>query len=323
MKKFFKYLSLLWLCSLNVSAQEIVSSGWEIIPKSGIQFYNAGSPVGRASILDVTGSATVSVTGGTATLNVTGGGGGGTPGGSNTQVQFNDSGSFGGDAGFVYNKTSNIATIDGIILNAETASRVAIIDGSKNIKSADTATYPSLTELSYVKGVTSAIQTQMDTKQVKSLGAYKFHANNTNATANATEQDFEDIGDSVYSGAIAWTGTTAPSGATDHRYRFTMIGKLTVLTIYLNYGTAGSALTQVLLDLPSDAPTPSPLTGTGSASEKIYNAVGWLDTTKTTLPATFRAAMIRDSGNTKYQIGVVGSSNAYRYVQVTVTYWAN
>lgn len=28
-----------------------------------------------------------------------------TPGGSNTQVQFNDSGAFGGDAGFVYNKT--------------------------------------------------------------------------------------------------------------------------------------------------------------------------------------------------------------------------
>lgn len=41
------------------------------------------------------------------------GGGGGTPGGANTQVQFNDSGSFGGDAGFVYNKTTDVVTIVG------------------------------------------------------------------------------------------------------------------------------------------------------------------------------------------------------------------
>jgi hypothetical protein len=36
---------------------------------------------------------------------------GGTPGGSNTQVQFNDSGAFGGDSGFLYNKTTDQASI--------------------------------------------------------------------------------------------------------------------------------------------------------------------------------------------------------------------
>lgn len=44
------------------------------------------------------------------TLNATGGSG--TPGGSDTQVQFNDSSSFGGDAGLVFNKTSNLLTIN-------------------------------------------------------------------------------------------------------------------------------------------------------------------------------------------------------------------
>lgn len=34
-----------------------------------------------------------------------------TPGGSDTQVQFNDGGSFGGDSGFTYNKTANRVTI--------------------------------------------------------------------------------------------------------------------------------------------------------------------------------------------------------------------
>ncbi len=37
--------------------------------------------------------------------------GGGTPGGSDTQVQFNDGGSFGGDAGLTYNKTTDVLTI--------------------------------------------------------------------------------------------------------------------------------------------------------------------------------------------------------------------
>jgi hypothetical protein len=46
----------------------------------------------------------------------------------------------------------------------ETASTIAQIDGSKNIKSLATSTYPSLTELSYVKGLTSAVQTQLNSR---------------------------------------------------------------------------------------------------------------------------------------------------------------
>jgi len=38
-------------------------------------------------------------------------GGSGTPGGSDTQVQFNDGGAFGGEAGFTYNKTTDTVTV--------------------------------------------------------------------------------------------------------------------------------------------------------------------------------------------------------------------
>jgi hypothetical protein len=41
------------------------------------------------------------------------GGGGGTPGGSTTQVQFNDGGAFAGDADLVWNKTTNVLGITG------------------------------------------------------------------------------------------------------------------------------------------------------------------------------------------------------------------
>lgn len=54
------------------------------------------------------------------------GGGGGSPGGSDTQVQFNDGGSFGGDAGLAYNKTTDTltlvnATYTGLALTAASA----------------------------------------------------------------------------------------------------------------------------------------------------------------------------------------------------------
>lgn len=53
-------------------------------------------------------------TNGTGTLSWATASSGGTPGGSNTQIQFNDSGSFGGDADFTWNKTTNTLTINSI-----------------------------------------------------------------------------------------------------------------------------------------------------------------------------------------------------------------
>lgn len=42
-----------------------------------------------------------------------GGGGNGSPGGSNTQIQYNDSGLFGGSSGFTFDKTSNLVSMPG------------------------------------------------------------------------------------------------------------------------------------------------------------------------------------------------------------------
>lgn len=54
----------------------------------------------------------VSPTTGIGAVTVTGTSSGGTPGGSDTQVQFNDSGAFGGDSAFAWNKTTNVLTLD-------------------------------------------------------------------------------------------------------------------------------------------------------------------------------------------------------------------
>ena len=50
------------------------------------------------------------------------------------------------------------------VLSSLTASELIALDASNNIQSLPVATYPSLAELAFVKGTTSAIQTQLDSK---------------------------------------------------------------------------------------------------------------------------------------------------------------
>jgi hypothetical protein len=58
----------------------------------------------------------VLITDGTGNLSwsATSGGGNGTPGGTNTQVQFNNNGLFGGDTGFTYDYNTNILSVETI-----------------------------------------------------------------------------------------------------------------------------------------------------------------------------------------------------------------
>jgi hypothetical protein len=71
------------------------------------------SPASTAVVPVVDGGVTKKVTLANLVTASGGGGGAGTPGGSNTQVQFNDSSAFGGDSGLTYNKTSNVLTAAG------------------------------------------------------------------------------------------------------------------------------------------------------------------------------------------------------------------
>jgi hypothetical protein len=54
------------------------------------------------------------------------GGGNGSPGGSNTQVQFNDAGTFGGDSEFTYNSNTNILTVGNISSTTITSNNVVV-----------------------------------------------------------------------------------------------------------------------------------------------------------------------------------------------------
>ncbi len=71
--------------------------------------------------------------------------GGGDPGGSDTQVQFNDGGSFGGDAGLLYNKTSNNLYAAGVISASLgfSGSLTRLIDGASYLAAGANVTITS------------------------------------------------------------------------------------------------------------------------------------------------------------------------------------
>ena len=68
-----------------------------------------------------------------------------------------------GDLDQALKKASSITFAD-LTLSGLTASELTATDASKKLQSLAVATYPSLTEISYIKGLTSAIQTQLSGK---------------------------------------------------------------------------------------------------------------------------------------------------------------
>jgi len=90
--------------------------------------------------------------------------------------------------------TPQTITNDTPIFNTLTASELVATTAAKKLQTLAVATYPSLTELAYVKGVTSAIQTQINLKasleQYKDfwIDASEMTGRVTNGAAGSTEE---------------------------------------------------------------------------------------------------------------------------------------
>ena len=151
-------------------------------------------------------------------------------------------------------------------------------------------------------------------------------ANNTNATANMSTQTYIDNAIAAYTGTITWGGT-APTGATNHQFKWRQIGKHVELHIFLNYGTAGSGNTSLTLDKPTGLPDPS-VWGLGNVASSFYFNAGML-TGKTTLSATGNAPAAspigwrRNSGNTAFELYSGFATSSTRYVWITINYFTD
>lgn len=131
-----------------------------------------GSAAGAGAAQEITLGTGLSMTG--TTLNGTSTS---TPGGSNTQVQFNDSGAFGGDAGLTYNKTTDALTIGGALnvgggtMNVSTGYQVGGTAASGTVLRGDGTKYAASAYTMAAPGTTGNVLTSDGTNWLSSAPA--------------------------------------------------------------------------------------------------------------------------------------------------------
>jgi hypothetical protein len=168
-------------------------------------------------------------------------GGGGTPGGSTTQVQFNDGGAFGGDSGFTFDKTNNtlglgggtITASDPIIDMAQTWNNAAVtFTGIKsNITSTASADASLLMDLQ-VGGVSRFSVTKAGVSALPARSTYAF------STSGSYSVGLYSLADYTASIAMGSSPGAAPSPYKGFEF------ELTGPTLSMGLGTLDVKLTR-------------------------------------------------------------------------------
>lgn len=250
----------------NVAAGTIYSdnykfaNGGTFTPSAGgsttqLQFNNNGSFGGipnvtfDGTILNLGDISTLSIGGGlngyflqtdgngSLTWAVGGGGGNGSPGGSNTQVQFNDAGVFGGDVGFTYNKSTNILNVDNIVVSAN-------IDANKITATANITANYFIGNGSQLTGISLDIAnyvSQSNQSNITQLG----NLVSLNVDGDITGLGNISVSDTLSGTSLSVSGDLAATNGT-FTNKVTIGSNLTVntsavLRVVGNVNTAGSA----------------------------------------------------------------------------------
>lgn len=133
--------------------------------------------------------------------------------------------------------------------------------------------------------------------------------------------------ETAYTGTITFgfsSGTSAPSGSSNLRQFYTLVGNCVTWQISLVYASAGTNVNNVTLTFPTQFPAPSIPTGFTGASVKLWNcAMTRLLTSPTASPTNGNGYMIsRNSGDTGFEISsATFSAGAYRVFIFSGTYF--
>lgn len=163
--------------------------------------------------------------------------GNGTPGGANTQVQFNDEGLFGGDAGFTYNKTTNVLAADNITTGNITADYiVANWDVTANVITANYL-HGDGSNVSNVSAIVASVANSVAGANVTGQVNFAAVANSV-AGANVSGQvSFANVANNVaasnITGQVA-NALVAGTVYTSAQPNITSVGNLTSLTVVGN-----------------------------------------------------------------------------------------
>jgi len=231
---------------------------------------------------------------------------------------------FGSSGLFSANFTAGSLTADRIITLPDAAGTLTFGTGTTNqltywvdantVGALTTATYPSLTELSYVKGVTSSIQTQLNAKGAGTVTSVSFTGGLISVATATTTPAFTVAGTSggvpYFSSASTWATSAALAanaivigGGAGAAPATTTTGTGVLTALAVNVGTAGAFVVNGgALGTPSSG-TVTNLTGT--ASININGTVG--ATTPTT--GSFTTVTASTSTTSPTIIGGTGTTS--------------
>lgn len=169
---------------------------------------------------------------------------------------------------------------------------------------------------------TTIANNAVTTAKMQQVGAYKFLANDTNATANVAEHNYQDESEANITATITFTGTTAPSGASTLTQWFVRIGDTVFYKFFLTYATTGTAITQLTISFPSEFPAPLIPTGLSSGSQYLYmmDYARMLTTPSGTMTSNANAALKRNAGNTANEFVFAVASNNPRTIHMGGSY---
>lgn len=138
----------------------------------------------------------------------------------------------------------------------------------------------------------------------------------------ANHTDYTGPADTSLSATVSFTAGAAPSGTATNRYAFWKIGKAVSLEVRLKYSVAGTAITGVDIDLPSDCPAPLDLTGVADG-DMITAGTALFTTNLTSNTSSCRCILIKSSASaTGYRVRVFGSSGDYTGCVISLGYAA-
>jgi hypothetical protein len=152
-------------------------------------------------------------------------------------------------------------------------------------------------------------------------------ANNTGSSAAPSDTTYKELGEQSFTGTLTWTGTTAPSGTTNLRYRWQQLGNIVWFTFNFNYATSGNGLTAATWDIPTDMPTPTAITGLNAASNLSYRYSALAGTSTagfTLLPGTvFSGGLRKNAANTGWEFVFQSGASTVKMLSITNTYFTN
>ena len=227
------------------------------------------------------------------------GGGNGSPGGANTQVQFNDSGSFGGDAGFVYNKNTNVLTVENIVVNNSFVGNVSFANTAATVTS---PAQPNSTSFGTLTGFT--VSGTLNANSITGNGAGISNINGSNIIGPV---------------ASANSSTTAATVTNNSQPNITSVGTLIDLSVtgnvvagnvYANSGTIGATFLDGTLTTSSQPNITNVGILTSLTTSGNIAASGNITGGNANVTGRITAANLAVTGNITFSNSLIANANA-------------